>query len=59
MTIRCIHTSIREHLFAVYMAKLYWRVKIDGRWTWRAANVLEEKIDHDIVHVCTRMEEEE
>jgi len=20
------------------MAKLYWRVKRDGKWTWRAAN---------------------
>ncbi|MGB2346798.1 MAG: hypothetical protein ACPH9F_08105 [Candidatus Poseidoniaceae archaeon] len=22
------------------MAKLYWRVKINGRWTWRAAQEL-------------------
>jgi len=22
------------------MAKLYWRVKTDGRWTWRPAKVL-------------------
>ncbi len=22
-----------------YMAKLYWRVKIDGKWTWRPAKV--------------------
>ena len=28
----CIH--------GVYMAgKLYWRVKIDGKWTWRPAGI--------------------
>ncbi len=21
------------------MAKLYWRVKVNGKWTWRPANV--------------------
>jgi len=21
------------------MAKLYWRIKIDGKWTWRPAQV--------------------
>ena len=22
------------------MAKLYWRIKVDGRWTWTPANVI-------------------
>ncbi len=22
---------------AVYMAKLYWRIKKDGKWTWKPA----------------------
>ncbi len=24
------------------MAKLYWRVKVEGKWTWRPAEVLHE-----------------
>lgn len=24
---------------AVYMAKLYWRIKVNGKWTWRAASI--------------------
>lgn len=27
------------------MAKLYWRVKRDGKWTWRSAKVLEKTTD--------------
>jgi hypothetical protein len=39
--------------------KLYWRVKINGKWTWRPANVIDEcEIDGDI-HVCIRPENEE
>ena len=22
------------------MAKLYWRIKVDGKWTWRPANTI-------------------
>lgn len=25
--------------FGVYMARLYWRVKKDGKWTWKPATV--------------------
>jgi hypothetical protein len=24
----------------VYMAKLYWRIKVDGKWTWRPAKLV-------------------
>ena len=24
------------------MAKLYWRVKVNGKWSWKPANVLHE-----------------
>ncbi len=30
----------------VYMAKLYWRVKEEGKWTWRPANV--QSIDYEV-----------
>ena len=43
----------------VYMAKLYWRIKKNGKWTWVPANVITEKPEHDLVHVCTRLEDEE
>lgn len=26
-------------LLDVYMAKLYWRIKKEGKWTWRSARV--------------------
>jgi hypothetical protein len=29
--------------------KLYWRVKIDGKWTYKAANVLSYTLDGYIV----------
>jgi hypothetical protein len=33
-------TSISQCLLAVYMARLYWRVKKDdGKWTWRPVSV--------------------
>ena len=28
----------------VYMAKLYWRLKRDGKWTWQAAQVRMQRI---------------
>jgi hypothetical protein len=31
------------------MAKLYWRVKRDGKWTWQAANVKFSKTN-DVTH---------
>ena len=56
---KCIQTFMYTNPLAVYMAKLYWRIKKDGKWTWKPANVITEKPDDDLVHVCTRMEEEE
>jgi hypothetical protein len=31
------------------MAKLYWRLKVNGKWTWRSADVteVERRIDPD------------
>ena len=34
---QCIHR--------VYMAKLYWRVKRDGKWTWEATHRGNSKVD--------------
>ena len=46
----CIH--------GVYMAgKLYWRVKKEGKWTWKPAYVL--GIIDGVTHVIPEMEEEE
>lgn len=28
------------------MAKLYWKVKINGKWTWRTAKVIWEDFDN-------------
>ena len=28
------------------MAKLYWRVKRDGKWTWRPVDII-DRITHD------------
>jgi len=45
------------------MAKLYWRVKKNGKWTWRPATVIDEHtpyltvVEHDI-DVCIPEEEE-
>ena len=38
------------------MAKLYWRVKKDGKWTWRPAYYHEHGSNHYIV---LRYEEDE
>lgn len=40
------------------MAKLYWRVKLNGKWTWRPADVIFESEDGWIQVECI-MEEEE
>ena len=29
------------------MAKLYWRVKVNGKWTWRPAEVLTSHLNDD------------
>ena len=34
-----MYTNIYRQVLRVYMAKLYWRVKIDGKWTWKPAQV--------------------
>ena len=31
--LKCLYSSC---IHVVYMAKLYWRVKVNGKWTWRA-----------------------
>ena len=42
------------------MAKLYWRVKRDGKWTWRPADVIFESDDGWIqVNNYLNLEEEE
>lgn len=46
---QCIHP--------VYMAKLYWRVKRDGKWTWRPAGL--RGIDKLWTTVWNYQEEEE
>ncbi len=38
------------------MAKLYWRVKRDGKWTWTSAEVMGKHGRHPIVRL---LEEEE
>ena len=44
------------------MAKLYWRIKKNGKWTWRPATVIDEHtpyltvVEHDI-DVCIPEEE--
>ena len=34
-----MYTNINRQVLRVYMAKLYWRVKIDNKWTWKPAQV--------------------
>jgi len=45
------------------MAKLYWRVKLNGKWTWRPANVYSDNARTTIVYNCVTtdylLEEEE
>ena len=43
------------------MAKLYWRVKIDGKWTWRPCEAYERAGDFVWVRklqTCLQEEEE-
>jgi len=40
------------------MAKLYWRVKRNGKWTWRPAIVMDIWKDDQRVTVYTLEEEE-
>lgn len=37
--INCMYTR-------VYMAKLYWRVKRDGKWTWIAFDKKNSRVDY-------------
>lgn len=57
---RCVYKiTISEHLFAVYMSKLYIRYKKEGKWTWRpvtAADILNGSLDTDNMKL---VEEEE
>lgn len=32
---------------AVYMAKLYWRIKVNGKWTWKPATVVTIHLNDD------------
>jgi len=44
------------------MAKLYWRVKRDGKWTWVAAtdsNTMEDDETMELVSALFYVEEEE
>jgi len=41
------------------MAKLYWRVKRDGKWTWAPAEVTYYNKDDTYVEVQRYVEEEE
>ncbi len=39
--------------------KLYWRVKVDGKWTWRPADAKYCDTDGDIPYYYVYIEEEE
>ena len=45
------------------MAKLYWRVKLNGKWTWRPATVYSDNarttIVYNVVKTTYNLEEEE
>lgn len=41
------------------MAKLYWRIKVNGKWTWRPADTYELDTGSRIVDVVYPLEEEE
>lgn len=41
------------------MAKLYWRVKKDGKWTWSAAKVVDVVRDDLSLHVTIHLEDEQ
>ncbi len=40
------------------MAKLYWRVKIDGKWTWKPARVTYHNVDAVHIEVAHFQKEE-
>jgi len=40
------------------MAKLYWRIKKNGKWTWRPAEICHFDITDETIEVI-RLEEEE
>ena len=42
---------------AEYMAKLYWRIKKEGKWTWRTANVYADNAKTTIVYNYREEEE--
>ena len=31
----------------VYMARLYWRVKVNGKWTWRPVSIVHQEWTSD------------
>ncbi len=41
------------------MAKLYWRVKVDGKWTWSPALVTYHDISDEYVEVARYVMKEE
>lgn len=41
----------------VYMAKLYWRIKKNGKWTWRSAITVDNYYNLQVVKVY-KLEEE-
>jgi len=36
----CIHNLYVYTALRRFMAKLYWRIKKNGKWTWKAANFI-------------------
>ena len=34
-----VYKFIYDSCIHVYMAKLYWKVKVDGKWTFRSATI--------------------
>ena len=43
------------------MAKLYWRVKVNRKWTWKPANseVIDVDYENQQMYVLIHLEEEE
>lgn len=41
-----------------YMARLYWRLKLEGKWTYKRAVILDED-DYDVVVLNLNNQEEE
>ena len=45
-----MYTNIYRQVLRVYMAKLYWRVKLDGKWNWKSAGtILDVQKDKHII----------